>query len=180
MMSRLLPIALIIAAIGIFFGYVNPAYSGNVQALRAEIQGYDAALQAAKTFEEKQAALLNERNAIPVEDLARLEAFLPDGVDNIQLILDLNALADRSSITLAAFDVEVPDQDTDSGALQAEQPYESLELSLTALGTYDAFKNFLHSIEWSLRPMDLVSLSVADSTTGVYTYNMTFRIYWLR
>lgn len=184
MITRFLPIVFILIAVGVFFGFVHPRYSVNVHDLRAEIAGYDSALTAARAFEAKQAALMEERNAIPAEDLERIDAFLPDGVDNIQMILDLNALADRSEVELSDFDIEVPQDDNDdgagAGALETDLPYESLELSLTAVGTYDAFKNFLHSIEWSLRPMDLVSLGINDSPTGVYTYSMTFRIYWLR
>lgn len=181
MMGRIFPVVLILAAIGIFFGYVNPTYSGNVASLREEIRSYDAALRAAEAFREKEAQLMLERNGISQEGLERLESFLPDGVDNVQLILDLNSLASRSGVSLSDFDIAAPAAEQ-SGALEleSEDAVESLDLTVTASGTYSAFKTFLQGAEWSLRPLDLVALEIQDSQTGVYSYQMTFRLYWLR
>lgn len=181
-MTRLLPIVFILIAVGLFFGYVNPTYTGPVAELREEIHSYDNALTAAKQFQEKEQKLIEARSAIPQEGIERVEAFLPDSVDNVQLILDLNALAQRSGITLSNFDVASSrdEQQNDQIMLESESPVDSLELSLTATGNYASFKSFLTGAELSLRPLDLIRLSIDDSATGVYSYDMTFRIYWLR
>lgn len=181
-MSRIIPVVLILIAIGLFFAYINPTYATNVAALRAEIRSYDAALDAAEAFEEKEAQLMTERANIPTGGLERLETFLPNGVDNVQLILDLNALAERSGVTLSDFDIteNTAEGTGDALSLEADGQVESLDLALSATGDYASFKKFLTSAEWSLRPLDLIELSISDSETGVYTYEITFRIYWLR
>ncbi len=182
MTSRILPVFLILIALGLFLAYVNPTYTGAVASLQNEIDSYDAALRAAEEYGQKEAELLSQKNAIPAEGLARVEAFLPDGVDNVQLILDLNALASRSGLSLSDFDIaagQAQDQEDESFALSSEEAVDSLELSMSGIGTYTAFKTFLEGAESSLRPLDLVRLEIQDSQTGVYTYNMTFRIYWL-
>jgi len=182
MISRITPVVLLLIAIGVFFSYTNPTYSKNVQTLRAEIYGYDAALRAASEYADKEGRIAEEQAGLPEGELARLETFLPDGVDNVQLILDLDALADRTGITLSEFDVESPEQADPNSALQLESdsPIESLDIGVTAIGPYASFKTFLAATERSLRPLDLVNLDIEDSETGVYTYSMTFRIYWLR
>lgn len=183
MMSRLIPILFILAAIGLFFGYINPTYTGEVSSLRADIASYDSALAASQKFAEKEAELAQERNSIPADGLARIEEFLPDGVDNVQLILDLNSLASKSGLSLSNFDIGQSSGSTASGdqlALASQSPVDSLDLSVSATGSYAAMKAFLKGTEWSLRPLDLVSLTLNDSKTGVYTYDLTFRIYWLR
>jgi hypothetical protein len=183
MTSRILPVIFMLIAFGLFFGYVGPTYSGNIAALRGEIRSYDAALAASKAYTAKAGQIAETRSAIPEEDLARLEAFLPDGVDNVQLIVDLDALAERSGITLSGFDVEGPGEDGGSEnalMLESEGSVESLAIGVTAVGDYNSFKTFLGSVERSLRPLDLIALSLDDSETGVYTYDLTFRIYWLR
>lgn len=185
MISRIILFVLVLIAIGLFFGYINPTYTGRVAQLKQDIQNYDSALVAAKNFTAKENELITQRNAIPAEGLARVEAFLPDGVDNVQLILDLNALAARSGITLSNFDTSASVSSSgkktgDKLALVADGPVESLNLSVSATGTYAAFKSFLQAIEWSLRPLDLIDVTIDDSKTGVYTYTMMFRIYWLR
>ncbi len=183
MTSRVIPIILILASLGLFFGYINPTYAGKIAALDTEIQSYNGALRAAERFTEREQELLLAREALPDDGLARLDSFLPDGVDNVQLILDLDALADRSGLQLSNFDVTastLDEEESDELSLGAESPVSSLDLSVSATGTYGAFKTFMKGTEWSLRPLDLVALDIRDSQTGVYTFSMVFRIYWLR
>lgn len=183
-MERLLPLGGFLIALGLFFGYINPTMTGPIAATRAEIAGYDAALSAAERFKEKQASLEAARAAIPPESLVRLEAFLPDGVDNVQLILDLDALASRTGVTLANFDtseIEKNASESTTGIVNpGESPLDSIELKTTAKGTYAAFRTFLDATEESLRPLDLVGLNIKTSDNGVHSYDMTFRLYWLR
>jgi hypothetical protein len=186
MITRILPIILILAAIGIFFGYVNPAYTKGVLPAEAKIKSYDNALKAAEDFNVKEHELAEKHNAIPPESIARLMAYLPDGVDNIQLILDLNALAAATGVRLSDFNVSSsdsvnPTQSSTDAALQSgSSPVEHLQISVKATATYSAFRAFLDGVEHSLRPMDLTQVTVSPSATGVYNYELTFRIYWLR
>lgn len=204
--SRIIPLLLLIGAIGLFVGYTQPTYGGSVASLKEEIANLDSALQAAEQFKQKEAQLTQQRNAMSSEQLARLESFLPDSVDNVQLIVDLNSLASRSGVQLSDFNIEGSSDTTSKGstattapvpttvsgasplasaqgntlALKTSEPTESLELSVSATGSYAAFRTFLTGVEQSLRPLDVVELSVQDSDTGVYTYDITFRLYWLR
>jgi Tfp pilus assembly protein PilO len=189
MISRIIPILLVVAAAALFFGYVQPTYSGSIAALVAENKNLDTALLAAQEFKEKEVALTRERSTIPADKLARLESALPDSVDNVQLIVDLNSLAARSGVQLSQFSVsggETQPGDTAVSASAADaafmdgEPTDSLEVSVSATGTYASFRTFLDGVEKSLRPLDVVELSVQDSATGVYMYDVTFRLYWLR
>lgn len=185
MTSRIIPILFILIAVGLFFGYINPTYTGKIAELDAEIAGYENALAAADRFAEKESELLLQREGIPTEGLARIEAFLPDGVDNVQLILDLNSLASRSGLQLSDFDIAAVEEGEsrpgqDKLSLESDGPSESLDIAVSAVGSYASFKTFLEASEWSLRPMDLIDLTIQDSQTGVYNYDMVFRIYWLR
>jgi len=187
MMQKLLPIVLVIAAIGLFFVYTSPTYTGPVAEARLEVQSLDSALDAARAFTDREAELVAERDALDPQGLTKLMALLPDNVNNIQLILDLDALAARSGVRLSNFNVG--EQTTDGSAVAGEgeglavdttSPYGFIDITVTAEGTYNAFRTFLEASEKSLRLLDLVSLNVKSSATGVYTYDMTFRIYWLQ
>ncbi len=180
MTNRILPIVIALAAIGIFFGYINPTYTTEIATLRAEIRGYDGALEAAEAFKRKEEEIKTAQDEVPLDAQQRIEAFLPDGVDNVQLILDLNALADRSGMRLADFDINEARAEEGDLAAEAEGGLDSLDIAVTGVGSYAAFRTFLEGVELSLRPMDLIDLSIEDSTTGVYSYSMIFRIYWLR
>lgn len=183
MMGRILPVLILLAAIFLFFGYVQPEYTGPNAALRAKITGYDKALAAAEKYRETQEELQKAQSEIPADDRDRIQAFLPDGVDNVQLIVDLNALASRSGMRLSDFNVEeMKDETLDPGrfAVAGQGLTDSLNITLRGIGTYASFRNFLDGVEHSLRILDLVDLKITDSETGVYSYDMTFRIYWLR
>jgi len=171
-------------------GYIHPTITGSIAETNIEIQSYDSALKAATRFEAKQAELAAAKEALPPDGIGRLEGFLPDGVDNVQLIFDLDALASRTGVKLSEFTTSesnkpassdfAVDQASESSAFESSSPYDSLDLSMSATGSYAAFRAFLAGAETSLRPLDLVELSLNDSATGVYTYDMTFRLYWLR
>ncbi len=189
MMSRVLPIVLVLVAIGIFFGYVHPTVTGQIATTQKEIDEYDKALDAAKRFDDKQTQLASALKALPPDGITRLEQFLPNNVNNVQLILDLDALASKSGLKVTTFsDAESVTKNSNSSTdttaasdvSDENQPYESLDLTISATGTYAQLRIFLDGIEASLQPLDLVELTISDSPTGVYTFGMTFRLYWLR
>jgi hypothetical protein len=181
--SPIVPIVFILVAIVIFFVYVSPTYSGPIAADQAQIAGYDSALAAAQTYVTTENGLAAKRDAIPAAELARLSTFLPEGDDNVQSILDLDSLAARSGISLANFTTSASAAsgatDASAGAPSTNTTLGSVDLTVNATGTYAALQAFILGIENSLRLVDLVSLSVAQSDTGVYSYQMTFRLYSL-
>lgn len=187
MMQRIFPIVLLVIAIGIFFTYTSPTFAGPVGSAQTKIRSYNSALDAAEAFKEQESRLAIERTAIPAEGLTRLEAFLPDNVNNIQLILDLDALAARAGVQLSNFSIEgdgaaAQTQSSGDGALALEStnPVGSIDVTVTAVGSYGAFRNFLESAEKSLRLLDVVGINITSSDSGVYTYDVTLRIYWLQ
>lgn len=191
-MTKLFPIVCVLIAIAIFFGYINPTVTGAIATTNAQIKQYDAALTAAQRFEQKQAQLATEAKALPQDGVARLQSFLPDGVDNVQLILDLDAVAARSGIRLSNFvttevkggqAASVDANGTPTLALDNGQPYDSLDLSMSGTGSYTQFRTFLDAVETSLRPLDLMEFHLSDAGAAPgngYKYDMTFRLYWLR
>jgi hypothetical protein len=196
-MSRLLPLIAIVFALAVIFLYIRPTYSSSITQTRDQIKSYDDALAAADRFQQKEAELTQSRAQIPAESLARLNEFLPDGVDNVQLILDLNALAARSGMALSDFDTKNSSDGssvatagqpiTPSGTagpgmdtLVSSSPIDSIDLTFKATGTYSSFRTLLDGMENSLRQLDVVNVDLDKSDTGVYTYTVTTRIYWLR
>ncbi len=196
MNSHVIPAIALTIAVGIFFGYVKPTWSGPITATKAAIVDDEQALVVAGEYTSKQSELNSARIAIDPEDLTRFSVFLPDSVDNIGLILDINALAARSGISLANIDVvksnyggtgnnakaTVSSGAPPAGALPVARTNSvgSIDLSLSAVGTYAALQAFLTGIERSARLLDVRDITVKGSDTGVYSYQMTVRLYWLR
>lgn len=190
MNSRVLPAVALILSVGIFFAYVKPTWSGPIKEIKGAIAKDEQALTAAEDYQKKQNTLASERNAIDQDNLNRLSVFLPDSVDNVGLILNINALAARSGLSLANIDVVEDNSPVSgdkgvtpsSGTLQVARanPVGSVDMSLSAIGTYSALQAFLSGIEKSARILDVRDITVKGSDTGVYNYQMTIRLYWLR
>lgn len=178
-----MPIFAFVIALGILFGYVYPTWTTSIADIKTSIEASNLTLEAAQVYTDKQNALAAAREAIEVGNLERLETFLPDSVDNIGLILDLYALARRTGIVLSNIDVALeqePSAATENAPAGTPDPVGFVDLSLSAVGTYTSLKAFLMGVEKSTRILDVQEISVKGSETGVYTYQMRIRIFWLR
>lgn len=182
MNNRLVALLLILLSVGLFFGYVNPTWTGKVAYTSSKIEEADKALVAAREYLARQDALVAERNSLDQSSLSKLMVLLPDSVDNVGLILSLNALAARSGLKIASIDVsnQATGGSNSASAGGAAGPVGSVELSLAASGSYDAFLTFLRGIERSQRLLDVKDLKITGNNTGTYNYQMSLRIYWLR
>lgn len=186
MNSRILPMLALILSLGIFFAYINPTWSGSIARAKSAIAANNEALAAAKQYSAQQNELAQARDAISPASLTALTTLLPDSVDNVGLILDLNALSARSGLSVANIDVIMSSPgnaaSVSAGALPTTSlnPVGSVDLSLSAVGTFAALQTFLTGVERSARILDIRDLVVKGSDTGVYQYQMTLRLYWLR
>ena len=169
--------------------YTQPTYDG-VQASNAQIGQYDEALQKATELQTIKQTLLSRYNTFSPTDVDRLQKLLPDHVDNVRLILDIDSLAGKHGMTLqnVAVSSTAAGQDQTAGGSvgSSKQKYDSLTLKFTTQGSYETFRQFLADLDASLRIVDLISLSIARagvSPTGggqLYTYDITLRTYWLK
>jgi len=209
-MKLIIAIVGVVLAGGMFFWYTKPAYDSSL-ALRANITQSDAALDKAAELQKLRQTLLSRFNTFDPADLDRLQKLLPDHVDNVRLILDLDNLAEDAGLALQNVDVSSAQKQTAKnqtalGAIGASnQKYDSLALTFSTATTYSDFVGFLKSLESSLRIVDLASLTITPSQSGVavasatnafpasnarnpagsrseplYTFNMTLRTYWLK
>lgn len=189
MTRNIIAIILLAAAGAIFIMYTKPAYD-SAQTLAAQSAQYDAALSKATQLQEVNQSLLSKYNSFDPNAINRLTTMLPNQVDNIRLILDLDNLAGQYGMALQNVNISTPS--SQSGGVQgaianASQPYDSLTLQFTTHGTYNQFMQFITALESSLRLVDLVTLDVSgggstgSSTSGPpqYTYAMTLQTYWL-
>src|SRR3989338_8756773 len=92
MMRFIAPIILIGIAGSIFFMLTNPAYD-RISALKADVASYNIALDNSKMLENERDKLTSKYNVINPDNLIKLKRFLPDNVDNIRLILEIEQIA---------------------------------------------------------------------------------------
>lgn len=186
-MKNIISIILIVAAALLFFFFTNTRFEG-IKTLRAEEQIYDDALDRSKELISLRDALLSRYNAIPSEDLKKINSLIPDAVDSVRLIIEINAIAARHGLTLLDTVVgEVDAGATDSrdvpGRLGPESSsYGTASLSFEVAARYETFRAFIGDLERNLRLIDISTISFGESSTGtgLTNYGVNLSTYWMK
>ena len=190
MVKLILSAAAFVFALGVFFMYTQPTYD-SARILQQEVDKYNEALGKAAELQQLKQTLLSRYNAFDPESLDRLKKLLPDHVDNVRLVLDLDNLAGSHGMALQNVIISNPSSETGGGSSlgtigAARQKYDSLTLKFSTRATYPRFIQFLESLESSLRIVELVSLNLAPDTPPAvsgepqYRFDITLRTYWLK
>jgi Tfp pilus assembly protein PilO len=183
-MRFILPTILVVAAIGLFSLYTNPTYQG-LKAQQTQVAAYDDALNKSQELKGLRDKLASARNAFSPDDEQKLVRLLPDQVDNIRLIIDINNIAARHGLSLSNVALgDVSNSSSKTSALAvgpSGDPVGSVSLGFSVSASYDDFLSFLQDVEHSLRILDIEKLafSAGASASGKTTVDFTIRTYWL-
>lgn len=193
-MKYLLSIILLAASIGLFFVYTNPSYL-TVQELRAQESSFNEALDNSKKLQAIRDTLVAKYNSFSPTTMDHIKKFLPDNVDNIKLVLEINRVAEQYNLQVKNIKYDLSKAEAPTGnKFVAQAPkgatkdYADFDLEFSLQGSYGNFVSFLESLERSLRIVDVQSISFSSaeavSQTGVptdnYKYDLKIKTYWLK
>jgi len=174
------PVLFLVIAGALFWGFIDPSYA-RVKELRAQEAEFNQALTRSRELQSVRDQLLARYNAFPQASLERLEKLIPDHIDNVRLILDLDVMASAYGMRVRNVSIQSDQTRVQQGALGGDdKPFESVVLSFAVSGTYDTFRQFLTDLERSLRLVDPVSLSFTTNEAGIYNYVVGIKTYWLK
>ena len=208
MFKALTPLIGIIIAVGLFFSYVQPTFR-DVKTIQDETAEYAQATERASELMQRINGLKAQQGGILPVDLERLEALIPDRIDEVSALIDIDALTVAHHLMLG--DIEVGEQgQTESSAgagvaggqpgatapgamatadadgfafMQAgeslESQYSTLDIGFSVTGTYDDFRMFLSDIERSLVLMEVTGVTFAASEGDAIPFTMKVRLYSL-
>ncbi len=196
MFRYILPVTLIGIAIAGFFTFTNPFYE-NVLADRKQVASYNEALDNSKALEAERDKLTQKYNSFDSENLSKLQKLLPDNVDNIRLILEIEKIASPYGMVLKDVKYNVTNKDASAsqtaGTIQGTKnslgnDYGIWNLEFSTQGTYNNFINFVKDLENNLRVVDISSIQFSSNTnTGLnpflseaYRYSFKIKTYWLK
>lgn len=181
-MKGILPVIAVVIAGALFYWYIDPTYAA-VKVLRAEESTLNQALDRALELQETRDQLISRYNTFAQEDIRRLEKLLPDHVDNVRLVLDMDSLAAQYGMRVRNVAIESQEQKAKNKTQSVgpdERTYESMLLSFTVTGDYPTFRQFMRDLERSLRLVDVEAVSFASNESGLYDYTVSLRTYWLK
>lgn len=101
-------IVLVVISVGLFLTVVNPLYTSEdpakpgIKAIQAEIAKYDEAINKSQQLNDAKNKLVASKNSIDATQLANLAKLLPDSIDNIRLIIDINNIAQPLGLVVIA------------------------------------------------------------------------------
>lgn len=179
---------LISGSIGVFAKFVRPMYS-NVQELKKEVTDTGGSLSTAGRIKKERDDLIAKYQSISKANLDSLLTLLPDSVNNIRLIIQINALANKNNLsTLRNVDYQTSDNKnkiTQSG--EPEKAYGEFVVSFQTTGQYSNFLTFLSDLESNLRLVDITNVEFTSANpssstilASVMNYKITLKTYWLK
>jgi Tfp pilus assembly protein PilO len=201
-MKWLLPIFLIGVGIGGFVLITKPIYA-DISDLKIEADAYNQALINSENLQKERDRLTTKFNSITAEDLDRLNKMLPNTVDNIKLILEIQQQAANQGIIVKNVQFEPKqyiDETLDPNATSTQKTtnvarapaagkstdFETFELQFSVEGSYGNFVAFMQLMEQSLRLIDIQSIKFTPGTseknkeyTDDYTYLFKINTYRL-
>jgi len=182
-MRLVFPLLLILAAGGLFALWTNPQYQ-SLKSTQAQVAAFDEALSTAQELKERRDELLSKRNTFSTDNVQKLQNMLPDNVDNIRFIIDINNIASRRSLSLRNVSLgTISDGKQARGSLSvgaSGEPIGSAQVSFSLAASYDDYLGFLQDLERSLRIVDVEKISIKPVSPTLYEFGMSIRTYWLR
>lgn len=181
---------MISGVIAVFFLYTKPAYQ-RALLTRDEVAQVRQTLDQARNITAVRDTLLSKYNSIPEEEMARLTKMLPDHVDNVRLILEIESIATRYGMVMRDLAILRTDDSRQNGPPEFRRDGSRAEedslgtnsLSFSVLSSYGTFLQFLRDLETSLRVVDITSLEFARDETGkaadFYKFKVSVQTYWL-
>lgn len=181
-MMRLLTPLLIVGIAGAIFFYLSDPVLQQIDQLRQDKAKLEESLNYASQLRQKQKDLIAKRSEISVEQQDRLGKFLPDNVDNVRLIIDLNDVAQDYGMSIRNIKIKTDEGKTEGQVIQGGGVSDrgSVTLGFSVSGPYNNFLAFVDKLARSLRLVDISGISFSSTDKGDYDYNVEIQTYWLK
>lgn len=186
MIRTLTPIISIVLGLLIFFLFTQPLFS-DIGMLQSEASEYQEAVAKASDFNQRLNELISERNSLTAQNLERLEAAVPDDINTIKMLVDLEGVAQRNSMLFGNVSVsqQAPTISTatngggsgDGGNnTVTSNDFTETQMQFSVIGTYEEFRAFLRDIERNLALPEItrVSFDANDGQLQQYSIQLTF------
>lgn len=175
-------IIVFIISFALVFGFVRPGVA-SIHSLVNEKKSYDDTLTKSKELRDIRTKLTDIYNTFPVENIDRLNKMVPNNIDNVQLVMDLNSIASKHGMIIRNVVVNTgPETDEVKKKLigSSSKKYGSVTLNFSVTASYESFKAFLKDLRDSLRLVDVVDISFSSEEIDLYKFDLAVKTYWIK
>jgi Tfp pilus assembly protein PilO len=177
------PLLLIILAVGIYFSFTRTQIN-DLQSIQLVNAQYKEAIYNSKSLIKVRDDILDTYNKIDLDNQDRLEKLIPDNVDNVRLIIDVNGIASRHGMSIKNIKTTTPNDTASSQGVEKidnnKSLYNTVVLSFDVTGSYSNFVAFIGDIESSLRILEVSKITLKGNDTPNYDYNVELKTFWLK
>lgn len=168
---------MILASVGVVMMYTMPTYE-KVKKLQQEESHVSQTLGNASKLKEIIEDLKRQYDNFPVETREKLAKMLPDVVEPIDVIVEVNSIADNRVIVS---DAKASNEEVESNPeLFVYKPYSTIKATYDVSADYSRLLDFIHDLEHNLRLTDISKLDItADDGSGFIDVTVDTNTYWL-
>lgn len=186
MFRTLTPLFTLLLSIGLYFYFIGPQYE-EIKGIQAETAKYAEAIAQVKDVNTRLQAHLNKKNnEFDARTLERLDILVPDKVDEVKLLIDLEEMTKKNGMVFGDISLESSEQSASSDSATAAASTVSIErdfshkiVTFGVVGTYDEFRALLNDIERSLVMMEITDIGFTVSEGDLQQYSITIRSFAL-
>ena len=176
MFNVILPIIITVASVGLFF-FQTTTIMDRITIADTKRSGLIGVQKSITDYQDLLKAKNDEFNKIDTTKIDALKKLLPDSIDNVKLIIDINQIASDRGMTIRNISIK----GGDSAAIGPDtRPYGVATLGFSVSGPFSTFKQFLKALETSLRLTDVTAVSFSAGDKDQYEYNVEIKSNWLK
>ena len=149
-------------AIGIIITYIQPTIT-QISSRQDEINQTREELEKINSVNERLDQLVAQTNNISQRDINALETYMPDELDNVQVLKDIYSITQLAGVVTESlvYSGEGPDLTLDDPSA----PFTHL-FSISVDGSYERIKQMLVLMEQNNYPLDVKSLTITPNENG--------------
>ena len=173
MVKQLLGVLLLLVGVGAAYLFAVPTLA-SVDEMRKDIETLNDLIVKTEQLNAVGAEVIERYQSVTSSDLDRVSRLVPDQIDNVKLILEIQQLAEKYGLSVQQIDA------ADAGVRTvAGQTLNRVSFTAEMLGFYGDFVDFVEQLELSQRIIDPTSLDfqALESENG-YVYNLSLDTYW--
>lgn len=155
--STIVQILLLIIGLSLLYFYVYPMFT-KISEAQDQVYEFDIAIREARTMNSLLAQLISDVNSISSADRRALNTYLPQSIDPVTVLRDIEAYIDRSPVTFVSLDyaddeVLIEEQVDPEFGHAITEPRAGLVFNVQVLGQYQDIKNLIATFERNKYPL---------------------------
>ncbi|MCA9360582.1 hypothetical protein H6785_02385 [Candidatus Nomurabacteria bacterium] len=176
-------IGMVIVSVAIIITYIQPIFE-DIKVVQADTETYISKLGEVSNVNNKLKSLTVQLNSISTDDRTRLRDYMPDEVDTIAVVRDLQIISEEAGVIyingLSQDSVANNSRRSSNPLPQSDEGPTPYSFQLVVEGTYTQIKDLFKLIEHNNYPLELHGMNItqldggflsADITLVTYAYN---------